>query len=357
MNEKRIAASEILQQAIEELSAEGLHHLEKLTELGRLGARLVLQRAVEDEATEFLGRARYERTPTARGSRNGVRPQRVQTAEGELPIQMPQLRNTAERFVCQVIPETRTVIRPRALEALVIGAYVRGLSERDIESLLEEAGLGKLSKSTASRICRELKARYQAFRARSLTEVDLMVLFLDAIYLPTRPSGAKEGVLVAWGYRVTGERVFLNVCLGQRERWEDWLELGRGLTRRGLRSPWLVVADGAPGLIQGHRRVVAGCGSPALYGASAAQHRGPTPQAGTDPGAGQGGLLGGPRRGPLGRRRRATPAGIGERARAGVPQRGRLPGGGPTGPGRAPAVSPSAASSPAQHQPLRAIAG
>ncbi len=247
---KRIAASEILQQAIEELLAEGLHDPEKLTELGRLGARLVLQRAVEDEATEFLGRARYERTPSARGSRNGVRPRRVQTAEGELQIQMPQLRNTAERFVCQVIPETRTVIRTRALEALVIGAYVRGLSERDIESLLEEAGLGKLSKSTASRICRELKDRYQAFRARSLAEVDLMVLFLDAIYLPTRPSGAKEGVLVAWGYRETGERVFLDVCLGQRERWDDWLELGRGLTRRGLRSPWLVVADGAPGLIK-----------------------------------------------------------------------------------------------------------
>ena len=30
---------------------------------------------------------------------------------------------------------------------------MRGLSDRDIDSLLQEAGLGKLSKSTASRVC------------------------------------------------------------------------------------------------------------------------------------------------------------------------------------------------------------
>jgi len=80
--------------------------------------------------------------------------------------------------------------------------------------------------------------------------VQLLVLFLDAIYLPTRPSGAKEGVLVAWGYTVDGERVLLEVCLGQRERYEDWLEMGRGLLRRGLSAPQLVATDGAPGLIR-----------------------------------------------------------------------------------------------------------
>jgi putative transposase len=141
---------------------------------------------------------------------------RIQTAEGGLEIAMPQLRNTAERFVSQGIPDTRSAIRTRPLEALVIGAYVRGLSDRDIESLMAEAGLGTISKSTVSQICSDLRARYRAFRAKSLAELELLVLFLDAIYLPTRPSGAKEGVLVAWGCTVDGERVLLEVCLGQR---------------------------------------------------------------------------------------------------------------------------------------------
>jgi transposase-like protein len=57
-------------------------------------------------------------------------------------------------------------------------------------------------------------------------------------------------VLVAWGYTRSGERVLLEVDLGQRERYEDWLEMGRGLVRRSLRALWLSVADGAPGLVK-----------------------------------------------------------------------------------------------------------
>jgi len=247
----RIAPSVRLEQQIEELLTKGFGEVaDQLTELGRLGARLVLQRAVDEEVAAFLGRARYERTSTATGSRNGTRPKPIQTAEGEISIAMPQVRNTAERFVSQVIPDTRAVVRTRPLEALIIGGYVRGLSDRDIESLAEEAELGHISKSTVSRICRELRDRYTAFCNRSLADVNLMALFLDATYLPTRPSGQKEGVVVAWGYTTQGKRVLLAVRLGQRESYEDWLDLGRDLTRRGLRAPWLVVSDGAPGLIK-----------------------------------------------------------------------------------------------------------
>jgi putative transposase len=246
----RVAPSTKLEEAIATLLAGGIEDGEQLAEIGRLGARLVLQRGVEDEVALFLARTRYQRTADARGSRNGVRKKRIQTAEGELELAMPQLRNTAERFVSQIIPDTRSAVRTRPLEALVIGAYVRGLSDRDIESLIAEAGLGTVSKSTVSQLCSELRARYAAFRAKSLAELELLVLFLDAIYLPTRPSGAKEGVLVVWGYTVAGERVLMDVCLGQRERHEDWLEMGRGLAKRGLKSPWLVVTDGAPGLIR-----------------------------------------------------------------------------------------------------------
>src|SRR5215472_4242539 len=247
----RIAPSARLEAEIAELPSDGFAaDAEKVAELGRLGARLVLQRAVEDEVTAFLGRARYERTAEAGGSRNGTRPKSVQTAEGEIKIDMPQVRGATERFISRVFPDSRTVIRTRPLEALIIGGYVRGLSDRDIESLMEEAGLGQVSKSTASRICRELRARYKAFCARSLADVELIALFLDAIYLPTRPSGEKEGVLVAWGYTTLGKRVLVAVRLGQRERHEDWLDLGRDLARRGLRSPWLVISDGAPGLIK-----------------------------------------------------------------------------------------------------------
>jgi putative transposase len=246
----RIAPSARIEDQIQALLSEGIGDADGLAEVGRLGAQLILQRALEDEVAAFLQRARYERSPKAIGSRNGVRPRRVQTAEGEFSVAMPQVRGVVERFVSQVIPDTRQVVRTRPLEALIIGAYVRGLSDRDSASLLDEAGLGHVSRNRVSEICQQLRDRYRAFGAKSLADVELLVLFLDAIYLPTRPSGAKEGVLVAWGYTTAGARVLLAVRLGQRESHTDWLDLGRNLARRGLRAPWLAVSDGAPGLIK-----------------------------------------------------------------------------------------------------------
>jgi putative transposase len=227
-----------------------LHPLEVVGELGRLGVRLVLQRVVEDEVDDWLGRVRYERNAEAApGKRNGYRPRRVQTAEGEIVVEVPQVRAAPEPFTSRLFRQRKRFLATEPLKALVIGGFVRGLSMRDVESLCEEAGLGQVSKSTASRVCRELKDRYAAFRQRDLAEIELVCLFLDAIFLPVRPSGAKEGVLCAWGINTSGERVLLDVCLGMREREEDWLELGRSLTRRRLPCPQLIVADGAPGLI------------------------------------------------------------------------------------------------------------
>jgi len=140
------------------------------------------------------------------------------------------------------------LLRSEPLKAMVIGAFVRGLSMRDVESLCEQAGLGKLSKSTASRICSELRERFEAFGRRDLYDIHLAALFLDAVFLSVRRDGPKEGVLVAWGFTDEGERVLLAVMLGMRESHEDWLALGRDLIARGLGAPMLIVADGAPGL-------------------------------------------------------------------------------------------------------------
>jgi putative transposase len=252
---RTVPPSAEIQANIDELLGSGLvdDPQKMLSELARLGARLIIQRAVEDEFTEWLGRARYERRPEApTGKRNGFRPRRVQTAEGELSIEIPQVRETVAPFVSRLFPRwsTKRLIRTDPLRALIVGAFVRGLSTRDVESLCEEAGLGSTSRSTVSRVCSELRERFDAFKRRDLCDVNLVVLFLDAIFLPVRPTGPKEGVICAWGITETGERAMVSVRLGMRESSEDWLELGRDLIARGLPSPRMIVADGAPGLIK-----------------------------------------------------------------------------------------------------------
>jgi transposase-like protein len=111
-----------------------------LSELGRLGARLIIQRAVEEEFDSWLGRARYERRPERqRGLRNydsglcnGFRPRHVQTAEGELRIEVPQARDAVMPFVSKLFPKwhCKRLLRTDPLKALVIGGFVRGLSMR-----------------------------------------------------------------------------------------------------------------------------------------------------------------------------------------------------------------------------------
>ena len=257
---RTVPPSAEIEAQIDELLAVGVgeNPRESLSGLAKLGARLIIQRAVEDEFEAWLGRARYERRPEYQrglrnyesGLRNGFRPRRVQTAEGELSVEIPQVREAAETFASKLFPRTPKLLRTEPLKALVIGAFVRGLSMRDVESLCEQAGLGKLSKSTASRICEELRERFEAFKRRGLYDIRLVALFLDATFIAVRPSGPKEGVLVAWGLTEGGERVLLSVMLGMRESYEDWQALGRDLIARGLPAPMLVVADGAPGLIK-----------------------------------------------------------------------------------------------------------
>jgi putative transposase len=262
---RTVPPSADIEKQIDQLLAVGVgeNPRETLSELAKLGARLIIQRAVEDEFDVWLGRARYERRPGYQrglrnyesGLRNGFRPRTVQTGEGELEIEIPQVRQAAEAFCSSLFPRGTKLLRTEPLKAMVIGAFVRGLSMRDVESLCEKAGVGKLPKSTVSKICQavskicqELRERFEQFKRRDLYDVRLVALFLDATFLAVRPDGPKEGVLIAWGFTEEGERVLLGVMLGMRESYEDWLALGRDLIARGLGAPMLIVADGAPGL-------------------------------------------------------------------------------------------------------------
>jgi putative transposase len=257
---RTVPPSAEIEARIDQLLAVGVGESprETLSELAKLGARLIIQRAVEDVFDAWLGRARYERRPEYQrglrnydsGMRNGFRPRRVQTGEGELEIQIPQVREAAGTFCSSLFLRGTKLLRTEPLKAMVIGAFVRGLSMRDVESLCEKAGMGKLPKSTVSKMCQELRDRFEQFKRRDLYDVRLVALFLDATFLAVRPDGPKEGVLIAWGFTEDGERVLLEVMLGMRESFEDWQGLGRDLIARGLGAPMLIVADGAPGLIK-----------------------------------------------------------------------------------------------------------
>lgn len=245
----RITPSERFRRELDEALAGVDAEADPVETIARLGAKVVLQQALESEVELFLGRARYERSEEPVAYRNGYEPRTVRTTSGPIELERPRLRGASELGFCSAVLG-KQVTRTHALEALVVLSFLRGLSVRDVEALLEEAfGEGVVSKSTVSRICEQTRERYRAWCERDLAEHDLVYCFLDAIYLKLRPEDEPaEGVLCAWGLTLEGRKVLLGLQLGSRESYEDWLDFARDLTARGLRCPALVVADGAPGL-------------------------------------------------------------------------------------------------------------
>jgi len=212
--------------------------------LVRLGARHVLQVAVEREVEEFLGRAYYRRGARNRqGWRNGYEPVRVRSAEGMLEVLIPRVRESEEPFRSQLSPLYRE--GSDALGRMVKAMYIRGLSTRDVEDIfLEVMGHQVLSRSGVSRVASQLQADFDNWRKRDLSGLKVVYLFLDAIYLPLRQgTEEKEGVLCAYGILEDGKKVLLHLALGSRESYEAWLAFLHDMVGRGLREPLLVVSD------------------------------------------------------------------------------------------------------------------
>jgi putative transposase len=128
---------------------------------------------------------------------------------------------------------------------------VRGLSVRDVEAALAEA-LGPeaaLGKSTVSRICQAICDEFDAWKTRDLSEIELEYLFLDGSHFRMHPGAPAEPVLAAWGITTQGSPVLVGLAPGAHEGHDPWAGFLDELVARGLRSPLLVITDGAPGLI------------------------------------------------------------------------------------------------------------
>jgi putative transposase len=257
---KKVVPSERLRRELDDVLAGIGEEQDPIEVVARLGARLILQQALEDEVTEFVGRSRYARGGGGEEEviyRNGfAKPSTVRTTSGPAVIERPRVRD-AKRvgFASQVLG--KGVARTHALEALVICSFLRGLSVRDVEAALEECfGERVIGKSTVARVCKDVADRYQAWCERDLSGHDLVYVYLDAIYLKLRPTDEPaEGVLVAWGITLEGQKVLLGLQLGSRESYESWLDFGRDLKARGMTAPALIIADGAPGIWKATREL------------------------------------------------------------------------------------------------------
>jgi putative transposase len=223
-------------------------------DLIRESVRLVMQELIETEAVEHIGAGRYERTESRVTDRNGSRPRLIATQAGDIELRIPKLRNGS--FFPAILEPRRRI--DQALYAVVMEAYVNGVSTRAVDDLVTALGVESgISKSEVSRICAGLDEQVEAFRSRPLHHTTFPYVFLDATYLHVRRTGqvTSMAVVVATGVTADGGREVLGVDVGDSEDEVFWRGFLRTWKQRGLTGVRLVISDQHSGLVAALGRV------------------------------------------------------------------------------------------------------
>ena len=214
---ERIPASERTRERLMGLMDGKGEPVDDRSGLVRLAARLIIEEALEGEASDALGRGYYARGAlSGRGYRNGYRTGRLKSAEGSIEYSAPQITERSEPFRSRI----REILRGRteALEDLAVEMYARGLSTRDIEALFaDETGKSLLSRTAVSEITERLWAEYEGFASRDLAEFEVLYLFVDGIAERLHLGQPREAVLVAWGILADGKKALLRFCQCSRQ--------------------------------------------------------------------------------------------------------------------------------------------
>ena len=213
----------------------------------RHSVELVLQALIEAEASSVIGAAPHERTEDRQNYRNGHRLRLLSTKAGDVALKIPKLRRGS--FFPEILERRRRI--DRALYAVVMEAYVHGVSTRKVDDLVHALGAASgISKSEVSRICSELDAEMAAFRTRRLSHAAFPYVFCDATYVKARVAGrvVSRAVVVATGVRADGNREVLGCDVGDSEDGAFWTAFLRELRARGLSGVRLVISDHHLGL-------------------------------------------------------------------------------------------------------------
>jgi len=229
--------------------------LEKDTDFLRQAVQMISQMLIELEVDQQVGASKHERTRTRKNYRNGHRQRIWKTRVGEIDLAIPKLRKGS------YLPSILEPRKPaeKALLSVIQEAYLKGVSTRKVDDLMEAMGLTGIDKSSVSRICKELRQEVEQFRNRPLQE-SYPYVWLDATYLKVRQNHrvVSMAFVIAVGVDENGERHLLGFDLGSSEDEAFWLAFLRSLVKRGLKKVQLVISDAHVGLKKAIEQVFSG---------------------------------------------------------------------------------------------------
>ena len=126
-----------------------------------------------------------------------------------------------------------------------------------VDDLVQVTGLSRRSKSTVSKLCKDLLDRVNAFLERPLVG-DWPYLRLDATSLKHREGGqiTTVAVIIAVAVSIGGKRRIVGLHIGPSEAKIFWSAFPKSLVKCYLRGTKLVISDAHQGLKAAIRRVL-----------------------------------------------------------------------------------------------------
>jgi putative transposase len=213
----------------------------------REGVRVLAQAVMETEVSSQIGAAPYERSSERVAYRNGYRTRRWDTRVGTIELKIPKV-SAGAYFPTLLEPRRRA---EKALQAVIVEAYVKGVSTRKVDDLVRALGIDGISRSEVSRICKVLDDEVRTFLGRPIAD-ECPYLWLDATFHKVREAGRVISVatVVGIGVSTTGERTIVGAATGPSEDHQFWVSFLRSLVKRGLKGVRLVISDAHEGLRQ-----------------------------------------------------------------------------------------------------------
>ena len=218
---------------------------EEDSDILRDGVQALAQMIMDAEVSSKIGAGPYERSESRTAYRNGYRTRTWDTRVGTVELKIPKL-TAGSYFPSLLEPRKRA---ERALQAVIVEAYVKGVSTRKVDDLVRALGIDGISKSEVSRICKVLDEDVRAFLTRPI-DADHPYLWLDATFHKVRELGRVISVatVVAVGVDEDGQRHVLGCDTGPSEDHVFWTRFLRELVKRGLKGVRLVISDSHEGL-------------------------------------------------------------------------------------------------------------
>ena len=196
-------------------------------------------------------------SPDRTNRRNGYRTRRWDTRVGTIDLRIPKLRESS--YFPEWLLDARTRSE-RAFIQVVAEAYVRGVSTRRVEGLVEALGVASLSKSQVSELAKGLDEMVTDFRNRPLDAGPYTYVWADALTMKVREGGRIVNIacLLAVGVNGEGHREILGIDVATTEDGAGWLAFFRSLVARGLSGTQLVISDDHQGLVDAIEITLAG---------------------------------------------------------------------------------------------------